>query len=146
MRYDQRCGNGDTEPRARRAPQPGQGADRALGRAGLGADGGVPHLRGRRPGGRISEVHPHGTSRECHRCKTITPGSRESQSRFACKNLRCGWIGNADANAARNQLHRYNKAAGQVVTGCGDPPVGGSVKRQAPRSAARAAHAPRAAA
>ncbi|MET8336405.1 transposase [Streptosporangium canum] len=97
-------------------------------------------------GGRISKVHPHGTSQECHRCTTITPGSRESQSRFACKNLRCGWIGNADTNAARNQLHRYNKAAGQVVTGCGDSPVGGSVKRQAPRSAARAAHAPRAAA
>ncbi|WP_308164890.1 RNA-guided endonuclease InsQ/TnpB family protein [Nonomuraea sediminis] len=82
-------------------------------------------------GGLVAEVRPHGTSQECHRCHTTTPGSRETQSRFACKNLACGWIGNADTNAARNQLHRYNSAAGWAVTGRGDSGIPGPVKRQA---------------
>lgn len=82
-------------------------------------------------GGLVAPVDPHGTSQECHSCHTTTPGSRETQSRFACKNLACGWIGNADTNAARNQLHRYNSAAGRAVPGRGDSEVSGSVKRQA---------------
>jgi putative transposase len=63
-------------------------------------------------GGKIPIVPAPGTSQECHACHTITEGSRESQSRFVCKNTACGWIGNADVNAARTQLHRYNSAAG----------------------------------
>ncbi|WP_308168791.1 transposase [Nonomuraea sp. NEAU-A123] len=82
-------------------------------------------------GGLVAKVHPHGTSQECHRCRTTTAGSRETQSRYACKNLACGWIGNADTNAARNQLHRYNSAAGWAVTGRGDSGMPGPVKRQA---------------
>jgi putative transposase len=90
-------------------------------------------------GGCVPKVPPQGTSTECHRCHTTTAGSRESQSRFACKNVRCGWIGNADTNAAGNQLHRYNSAAGSAVTGRGDlQPSGGSVKRQPPRARSRA--------
>ncbi|MDP4511221.1 FAD-dependent oxidoreductase [Nonomuraea turcica] len=73
-----------------------------------------------------------GTSQECHACHTITEGSRESQSRFVCKNPACGWIGNADVNAARTQLYRYNSAAGRAVTGRGGPAPLGPVKRQAP--------------
>ncbi|MFE3449020.1 RNA-guided endonuclease InsQ/TnpB family protein [Nonomuraea sp. NPDC059194] len=96
--------------------------------------------------GQVEKVAPHGTSQECHRCHTTIPGSRETQSRFACKNPACGWIGNADTNAARNQLHRYNSAAGRAVTGRGDSPVGGSVKRQASCPIVSPASAPRAAA
>ncbi|SNT18287.1 putative transposase [Streptosporangium subroseum] len=51
-------------------------------------------------GGCVPTVPAQGTSQECHRCHTTTAGSRESQSRFVCKNVRCGWIGNADINAA----------------------------------------------
>ncbi|WP_327582889.1 transposase [Nonomuraea sp. NBC_00507] len=97
-------------------------------------------------GGVVAKVRPHGTSQECHRCHTTTAGSRETQSRFACKNLACGWIGNADTNAARNQLHRYNFAAGRAVTGRGDSGIPGPVKRQASCPTVSPAPAPRAAA
>jgi putative transposase len=97
-------------------------------------------------GGRVATVPPHGTSRECHRCHTTIPGSRETQSRFACKNPRCGWIGNADTNAARNQLHRYTSAAGRAVTGREDSGIPGPVKRQASCPTVSPAPAPRAAA
>ncbi|MEQ4716885.1 transposase [Nonomuraea sp. B19D2] len=83
-------------------------------------------------GGKVVFVPAPGTSQECHACHTITEGSRESQSRFVCKNTACGWIGNADVNAARTQLYRYNSAAGQAVTGRGGPAPLGPVKRQAP--------------
>ncbi|MEV1249358.1 zinc ribbon domain-containing protein [Nonomuraea sp. NPDC050022] len=82
-------------------------------------------------GGLVATVDPRGTSQQCHRCHAITRGSRETQSRFVCKNLACGWIGNADTNAARNLLHRYNSAAGWAVTGRGDSAIAGPVKRQA---------------
>ncbi|MEV0236139.1 transposase [Nonomuraea sp. NPDC050786] len=97
-------------------------------------------------GGLLTKVRPHGTSQECHRCHTTTPGSRETQSRFVCKNLACGWTGNADTNAARNQLHRYNSAAGRAVTGRGDSGIPGPVKRQASCPAVSPAPALRAAA
>ncbi|MFI7223516.1 RNA-guided endonuclease InsQ/TnpB family protein [Nonomuraea angiospora] len=97
-------------------------------------------------GGLVAKVRPHGTSQECHRCHTTTPGSRDTQSRFACKNLAYGWIGNADTNAARNQLHRYNSAAGRAVTGRGDSGMPGFAKRQASCSTASSAFALRAAA
>ncbi|MGP3917770.1 RNA-guided endonuclease InsQ/TnpB family protein [Nonomuraea sp. 10N515B] len=83
-------------------------------------------------GGKVAIVPAPGTSQECHACHTIIEGSRESQSRFVCKNPACGWIGNADVNAARTQLYRYNSAAGRAVTGRGGPAVLGPVKRQAP--------------
>ncbi|MEQ4722175.1 transposase [Nonomuraea sp. B19D2] len=83
-------------------------------------------------GGKVVFVPAPGTSQECHACHTIIEGSRESQSRFVCKNTACGWIGNADVNAARTQLYRYNSAAGQAVTGRGGPAPLGPVKRQAP--------------
>jgi putative transposase len=97
-------------------------------------------------GGLVAKVRPHGTSQECHRCHTTMKGSRETQARFVCKNPRCGWIGNADTNAARNQLHRYNTAAGRAVPGRGDSVISESVKRQASCPTASPAPAPRAAA
>ncbi|MFI6739087.1 RNA-guided endonuclease InsQ/TnpB family protein [Nonomuraea sp. NPDC050451] len=82
-------------------------------------------------GGKVVFIPAPGTSQECHACHTIIEGSRESQSRFVCKNTACGWIGNADVNAARTQMYRYNSAAGQAVTGRGGSAVLGPVKRQA---------------
>ena len=54
-------------------------------------------------------------------CGFITPGSREDQATFVCKNPDCGWSGNADWNAGRNVLHLYRighaliPAAGRAV-------------------------------
>jgi len=44
-------------------------------------------------------VDPRYTSKTCHCCKVI--GNRQSK-RFECLNERCGWIGDADVNGARN--------------------------------------------
>jgi putative transposase len=53
-------------------------------------------------GGTLHKVPAPGTSRRCSACGFTTPGSRESQAVFVCKNPDCGWSGNADHNAARN--------------------------------------------
>ncbi|MFD9222939.1 RNA-guided endonuclease InsQ/TnpB family protein [Streptomyces sp. NPDC060064] len=53
-------------------------------------------------GGLLVKVPAAGTSLRCSECRTITPGNRESQAVFVCKNPACGWSGNADHNAGRN--------------------------------------------
>ncbi|MFI7011354.1 RNA-guided endonuclease InsQ/TnpB family protein [Streptomyces sp. NPDC050145] len=58
-------------------------------------------------GGRLVKVAAPHTSQRCSACGFTTPGSRESQELFACKNPDCGWTANADWNAARNILHLY---------------------------------------
>lgn len=58
-------------------------------------------------GGTLVRVPAAGTSQRCSMCGVTTPGNRESQSVFACKNPDCGWSGNADHNAGRNVLHLY---------------------------------------
>lgn len=74
-----------------------------------------------RNGGALHKVPAPNTSRRCSACGFITPGSREDQSTFVCKNPDCGWSGNADYNAARNVLHLYRMghalvpAAGRAV-------------------------------
>ncbi|MFD4258851.1 RNA-guided endonuclease InsQ/TnpB family protein [Streptomyces sp. NPDC058534] len=74
-----------------------------------------------RYGGTLHKVPAPGTSRRCSACGLTTPGSRESQAVFVCKNPDCGWSGNADHNAARNVLHLYRMglalvpAAGRAV-------------------------------
>lgn len=72
-------------------------------------------------GGHLHKVPAPGTSLACHMCGHTTPGSREDQATFRCKNTGCGWEGNADHNAARNILHLYRTghalvpAAGRAV-------------------------------
>ncbi|MGW8884454.1 RNA-guided endonuclease InsQ/TnpB family protein [Streptomyces sp. NPDC055749] len=72
-------------------------------------------------GGTLVKVPAPNTSRRCSVCGFITPGSRETQALFVCKNPDCGWSGNADHNAARNILHLYRiglvaiPAAGRAV-------------------------------
>lgn len=75
-----------------------------------------------RYGGTLVKVPAPGTSQRCSACGFITPGSRESQAVFVCKNPDCGWTGNADHNAGRNILHLYRMgrlapvpAAGRAV-------------------------------
>ncbi|WP_406364320.1 RNA-guided endonuclease InsQ/TnpB family protein [Streptomyces sp. NBC_01579] len=58
-------------------------------------------------GGTLVKVPAPGTSQRCSMCGVTTPGSRESQAVFVCKNPDCGWSGNADHNAGRNVLHLY---------------------------------------
>ncbi|MCX4561778.1 transposase [Streptomyces phaeochromogenes] len=80
-----------------------------------------------RRGGTLAKVPAPGTSRRCSACGFTTPGSRETQALFVCKNPGCGWSGNADHNAARNVLHLYRTGHGLV------PAAGRAVVRRAPR-------------
>ncbi|MFC9393403.1 RNA-guided endonuclease InsQ/TnpB family protein [Streptomyces sp. NPDC057027] len=78
-------------------------------------------------GGSLHEVPAPGTSQRCSACGHITPGSRESQAVFVCKNPDCGWTGNADHNAGRNVLHLYRMGLALV------PAAGRAVVRRARR-------------
>ncbi|MGW7622132.1 RNA-guided endonuclease InsQ/TnpB family protein [Streptomyces antimycoticus] len=80
-----------------------------------------------RHGGTLVEVPAAGTSRRCSACGHTTPGSRESQAVFVCKNPDCGWSGNADYNAARNVLHLYRMGRALI------PAAGRAVVRRAKR-------------
>ncbi|MGA5873791.1 RNA-guided endonuclease InsQ/TnpB family protein [Streptomyces cinereoruber] len=74
-----------------------------------------------RQGGTLVKVPAPYTSQRCSACGFLTPGSRETQALFVCKNPDCGWTGNADHNGARNVLHLYRighvaiPAAGRAV-------------------------------
>nr|WP_258024598.1 transposase [Streptomyces bambusae] len=78
-------------------------------------------------GGTLHKVPAPGTSRRCSACGHTTPGSRESQAVFVCKNPDCGWSGNADHNAARNVLHLYRTGLALI------PAAGRAVVRRAKR-------------
>ncbi len=80
-----------------------------------------------RHGGTLHQVPAPNTSRRCSACGFITPGSRESQDAFVCKNLGCGWSGNADHNAARNILYLYRMGLALI------PAAGRAVARRARR-------------
>ncbi|HEY9441233.1 MAG TPA: transposase [Streptomyces sp.] len=80
-----------------------------------------------RHGGTLHKVPAPGTSRRCSACGITTPGSRESQAVFVCKNPDCGWSGNADHNAARNVLHLYRMGLALI------PAAGRAVVRRAQR-------------
>lgn len=78
-------------------------------------------------GGTLHKVPAPNTSRRCSACGFITPGSREDQATFVCKNPDCGWSGNADHNAARNILHLYRMGLALI------PAAGRAVVRRAKR-------------
>jgi len=78
-------------------------------------------------GGTLHKVPAPGTSQRCSACGFTTPGSRESQAVFVCKNPDCGWSGNADHNAARNVLHLYRVGLALI------PAAGRAVARRAKR-------------
>ncbi|MET7873587.1 RNA-guided endonuclease InsQ/TnpB family protein [Streptomyces cyaneofuscatus] len=78
-------------------------------------------------GGTLHKVPAPGTSRRCSACGVTTPGNRESQAVFVCKNPDCGWSGNADHNAACNVLHLYRMGLALI------PAAGRAVVRRAKR-------------
>ncbi|MDH6194039.1 putative transposase [Mycobacterium frederiksbergense] len=66
-------------------------------------------------GARVIRVRPHGTSQTCHRCGSNAAGQRENQAVFRCANPACGWVGNADTNAAIVIKQRGQEVALQDV-------------------------------
>ena len=63
-------------------------------------------------GGQVIFVPPHNTSRRCSSCGYTDAENRKSQAKFCC--LKCGYLDNADLNAAKNIL-----AVGHTVRACG---------------------------
>ena len=59
-------------------------------------------------GGLLIKVNPRYTSPTCFECKHVAKENRQTQAKFEC--VECGYIANADVNAARNIL-----AAGHAV-------------------------------
>ncbi len=84
-------------------------------------------------GGTLAKVPAPGTSQRCSACGFTTPGNRESQTVFVCKNPDCGWSGNADHNAAQNILHLYRM--GLALTPAAGRAVVRRVKRVKPATA-----------
>jgi putative transposase len=72
--------------------------------------------------GRVEKIKPAFTSQRCSACGHVDPKSRESQAHFAC--TACGFVGNADVNAARNI------AAGHAVTARGGCREAGPANRE----------------
>ena len=72
--------------------------------------------------GRVQKINPTFTSQRCSACGHVDPESRESQARFAC--TACGFVANADVNAARNI------AAGHAVTARGGFREAGPANRE----------------
>ncbi|GHC90624.1 transposase [Nocardiopsis terrae] len=62
-------------------------------------------------GGRVVVVPAPHTSQRCHRCGFSDVRNRKSQASFVCQNPICGWVGNADTNAAHNIDHAARQAA-----------------------------------
>jgi putative transposase len=57
-------------------------------------------------GGRVVKVNPAYTSQTCSECGVVDARSRKSQAIFEC--IECGHTANADGNAAKNILRRWN--------------------------------------
>jgi putative transposase len=81
----------------------------------------VRRLEAKAPG-RVEKVKPHYTSQRCSACGQVDGKSRESQAVFRC--ISCGYVANADVNAARNI------AAGHAVTARGGDGVARPVNRE----------------
>ncbi len=95
------------------------GLNREIMRSGWGML--VRRLEDKAPG-RVEKVTPHYTSQRCSACGHVDPESRQSQARFVC--TACGFVGNADVNAA------INIAAGHAVTARGGDGVTRPVNRE----------------
>jgi transposase len=72
--------------------------------------------------GRVEKIKPALTSQRCSACGQVDRASRESQAVFRC--TACGFVCNADVNAARNI------AAGHAVTARGGDGVARPVNRE----------------
>jgi putative transposase len=118
------------------------GLNRSLHDASLGQLDTLLTYKAKQAGALVVRVRPHGTSTECHRCGSTTPGQRESQASFRCKDSTCGWVGNADYNAALNikargiawlNTQRGTEQASQDVEPIGSHPNHGNRQSRAKR-------------
>ncbi|MFF2520117.1 RNA-guided endonuclease InsQ/TnpB family protein [Streptomyces sp. NPDC058086] len=100
------------------------GLNRSIGQEAWGRMGTMLMYKLAHRGGTLHKVPAPGTSLRCSACGFTTPGSREGQATFVCKNSGCGFEANADWNAARNILHLYR--IGHVAI-----PAAGRCSRQA---------------
>ncbi|MFD8379931.1 RNA-guided endonuclease InsQ/TnpB family protein [Streptomyces sp. NPDC059679] len=103
------------------------GLNRAISGEAWGRTVGLLMYKTARNGGTLHKVPAPGTSQRCSMCGITTPGSRESQAVFVCRNPDCGWAGNADHNGARNILHLYRMGLALI------PAAGRAVVRRARR-------------
>ena len=95
------------------------GLNRGILRSGWGLL--VRRLEDKAPG-RVEKISPVFTSQRCSACGQVDGKSRESQAVFRC--TACGYVGNADVNAA------INIAAGHAVTARGGHRVIRPVNRE----------------
>ena len=95
------------------------GLNRGILRSGWGLL--VRRLEDKAPG-RVEKIKPALTSQRCSACGQVDRASRESQAVFRC--TACGFVCNADVNAARNI------AAGHAVTARGGDGVARPVNRE----------------
>jgi putative transposase len=77
---------------------------------------------GQKAPGRVEKINPAFTSQRCSACGHVAGENRKSQAVFAC--TACGFVCNADVNAA------MNIAAGHAVTARGGVRVAGPVNRE----------------
>jgi transposase len=77
---------------------------------------------GHKASGRIEKVNPAYTSQTCSVCGHCAPENRESQAVFRC--IACGYLTNADVNAA------VNIAAGRAVSARRETPARVPLKRE----------------
>jgi len=72
--------------------------------------------------GRVEKINAVFTSQQCSTCGHVAADSRKSQALFRCTD--CGYVSNADVNAARNI------AAGHAVSARGRSPLGERENRE----------------
>lgn len=61
----------------------------------------------------LTQVDPAFTSQTCHPCGHVDKRSRRSQAKFIC--VRCGFVGHADHNAARDIAQRAVAGWGEIM-------------------------------
>ena len=76
---------------------------------GWGIVGGMIEYKANWRGGLVEKVSPRYTSQTCNSCGAINKENRNSQSRFECGC--CGFVADADVNAAKNILEKANLVA-----------------------------------
>ncbi|WP_218034269.1 RNA-guided endonuclease InsQ/TnpB family protein [Acrocarpospora corrugata] len=81
--------------------------------------------------GRVVKVNPAYPSLRCSACGIVDREARESQAVFRCRS--CGYVGNADVNAAGNIRQSIAHAAGHAVFAREGPRVTGPAHREPQR-------------
>jgi putative transposase len=82
------------------------GLNRAILNQGWGAFDRILTYKMEERGGRVVKTGPAFTSQTCSACGVVDARSRKSQASFEC--VACGHRDNADSNAAKNILRRWN--------------------------------------